>query len=191
MGGWFIGHSAAKNHPYFHQWESKVPYKYAAHPFYIGYNLKMSHDNGTKLSVPTLSDINLMTSLKIFWNFIIFCFICYAISSFSWCHVMQFCDHLLNHSWLTLPCQCFHSALSTLRMLLMHWPRWWLSMTVLRGVELSTAATQSSKTQIFHSIVSQRITHVWTMTKEQKIRKFRTDKFDTCNKRKFWLMQLM
>ena len=32
MAGWFISSATANNHPYFYQWESKVPYKCAAPP---------------------------------------------------------------------------------------------------------------------------------------------------------------
>ena len=34
MGGWLVSPASANNHPYFHQWESKVPYKCVATPLF-------------------------------------------------------------------------------------------------------------------------------------------------------------
>ena len=34
MEGWFISYATANYHPYFHQWELKVPYKCAAPPLF-------------------------------------------------------------------------------------------------------------------------------------------------------------
>ena len=42
-----------------------------------------------------------------------------------------------------------------------------------------------------NNVCCRAITHIDPVYMSRKIRKFRTDKFDTWNKRKFWLMQLM